>query len=135
MADEIQLPKEVNDLVEKIGSVVAPGDVDVYRSVREIDDKSYKLRTVISSWEGQQREERRLRRGYATWLLVALLLQMFLVDLAFFLIGYKQISVDRWVADAFIIGVFGEVAGMTLIVVKYLFPDTGSQLLKLIEKL
>lgn len=135
MADEEKLPKEVDELVAKIGRAVTSGDVDVYRHVREIEDKSYKIRTIVSSWEGQQKEERQLRRGYAKWLLVALLAQMFLVDVAFFLIGCGLISVDRWVAESFIIGVFGEVATMTLIVVKYLFPETGSQILSLIEKL
>lgn len=135
MAEQLQLPEEVKQLVAKVGSAVTSADVDVYRSVREIEDKSFKVRTVMGAWEGQQREERQLRRGYAKWLLIALLAQMFVVDIAFFLIGWSVITVDRWVAEAFILGVFGQVSAMTLIVIKYLFPETGSQILSLIEKL
>jgi len=135
MADEPQLPDELQKVVAKVGGPVGSADVDVFRSVREIQDRSYKLRTIISAWERQQEEERNLRRGYAKGLLIALLIQMFLVDLAFFLIGWSFITIDRWVAETFILGVLGEVAAMTLIVVKYLFPETGSQVLSLIEKL
>lgn len=135
MSDGIQLPEDVRRLVAGIGGVITPADVDVYRSVRDIEDKSYKVRTVVTAWEGQQREERRLRRGYATWLLIAVFAQMVVADMAFFLLGAGVISVDKWVADTFIIAVFGQIAAMATIVVKYLFPDTGAQIVKLIEKL
>ena len=135
MAGAPQIPPELQDLVAVVGEVVTPEDVDAYRSVREIADKSYKIRTIVAAWEGQQREDRQLRRSYATWLLIALSVQMLIVDVAFFLLAAGIIGVDRWVAQTFIISVFGEIAAMTLIVVKYLFPETSSHVLKLIEKL
>lgn len=135
MTHQIELPEEVRQVVADIGAVVTPDEVDVYRNVQEITDKSYKLHTVVAAWEGQQNEERKLRSGYAKWLLVALSAQMVVVNVVFFLLAVGVLVVAPAIANAFIIGVFAEIAGMTLIVVKYLFPEAGSQVAKLIEKL
>lgn len=76
----------------------------------------------MASWEKQQSDERDLRNRYAKWLVIALFIQIAIINIAFFLIGFGLLTVERWVASSFIVGVFFEVTGMTLVVVRYLFP-------------
>lgn len=135
MSDVGTIPETLKNHVLGVGGEVRPEDVDVYGRLREIQDKSYKLRTVLEAWERQQSEERALRQGYAKKILIALFVQMGLVNVAFFAIGLGWLVVEEWVANTFIMAVFGEIAAMGLIVIKYLFPKVGSDVLGLIEKL
>ena len=59
------IPKELREKVEAIGAPVTSADLDVYRTLREAEDKRIKLQTVLAAWEGQNREERAMRRQYA----------------------------------------------------------------------
>ncbi len=109
-------------LVESIGKPATNEDVTIYERVRRIEDASYELRTIVASWEKQQSDERDLRNRYAKWLVIALFIQVAIINIAFFLIGFGLLTVERWVASSFIVGVFVEVTGMTFVVVRYLFP-------------
>jgi hypothetical protein len=133
--DESILPASLKDKVIEIGSAVSLQDVATYGQLQEIQDKSFRMRTVVNAWERQQTSERELRSRYAKWLLISLSVQMMFVNVAFFMIGLGYLSVEKWVATTFILTVFGEVAAMTLIVVKYLFPEGASAVLALIERL
>ena len=130
-----ELPEKFHGVVDAIGSEVQHEDIDTWQRVRETEDRSHKLRTVLQVWEGQQNEERSLRRSYARTLVWILIAQVALVNLAFFAIGFERIAVEQWVAVTFIMAVFGEIAAMVLVVVKYLFTDVASDVLRLIEKL
>lgn len=109
-------------LVESLGKPATNEDVTIYERVRRIEDESYELRTIVASWEKQQSDERDLRNRYAKWLVIALFIQIAVINIAFFLMGFGLITVERWVASSFIVGVFVEVTGMTFVVVRYLFP-------------
>jgi hypothetical protein len=135
MSKTLNIPDALKNRIIGVGGEVRPEDVDVFGRIREIEDKSYKLRTVLDAWERQQSEERALRQGYAKKILIALFVQMGLVNIAFFAVGFRWIAVEPWVANTFIMAVFGEIAAMALIVIKYLFPAVGSDVLSLIEKL
>jgi hypothetical protein len=76
-----------------------------------------------------------MRKTYATALLAGLGVQMLLVNAAFFLIGFKLLQVEQWIANTFIMAVFAEIAGMTFFVIKYLFPKVSSDVLATLEKL
>ena len=134
-SDETGLMELGRHMIREVGEPVTSDDVDTYRQLREIEDKSYKLRTVIVAWERQQTEERRLRRCYAGWLLFLLYLQVIVVNTGFFLIGLKYLVIEEWVAKTFIIAVFAEIAAITLVVVRYLFPKGANNLPNIIEKL
>jgi hypothetical protein len=102
--------------------------------VQDVKDKSHAIRAMVGAWKKQQDEERRLRARYATWLLAAMSFQVLCLIAAFFLIGTGVLHVDQWVATAFMVGIFSEVAAMTLIVVKYLFPPVPHDIAGLLEK-
>jgi len=135
MGEALPIPDALKSRIIGVGGEVQPKDVDVYGRLREIEDRSYKLRTVLDAWERQQSEERALRQGYAKKILIALLAQMGLVNMAFFALGFRWLSAEPWVANTFIMAVFGEIAAMALVVIKYLFPKVGSDVLSIIEKL
>ena len=136
MADELEvnraLRENVNAIVE---GPVTSEQVDTYGKLREIEDKSKKARVLLDAWERQHNEERNLRKHYAAWLLFALLLQMLFVNLSFFLIGIEYLKIEQWVAQTFIVSVFGEIAAMVFWIVKFLFPKVSADVLTVVEKL
>ena len=127
--------KHAKSMVAEIGSAVTSDDIDTYRQLREIEDRSYKLKIVLDAWKAQKREERKWRNIYAGVLLGFLFIQIIVVNVSFFLIGAGKLEIEKWVANTFIIAVFGEAASMTLVIVRYLFPKTGDEFPKIIEGL
>jgi len=123
---------------EKVLSIGEPltnsGQIDDYERLEGIRNRSQKLQIILTTWETQQTEERNLRKTYAKWLLIALFTQIVLINAAFFLIGFGFMVVERWVATIFIVAVFFEISALLLVIVNYLFPKVGSELIKLLEK-
>ena len=132
---QFDIPPQFRRFTETIGSSVSPEEIEPWARLREVEDRSYRLRTLVQAWEHQQREERRLRRDYASRLLWIWIVQALAVNLSFALIGLRILVVDQWVASAFILSVFAELVGMVLIVMRYLFPKGGDSLLNLLERL
>lgn len=139
-ADTTQQPASVPEtwlpLVTEVGrEITTTEDLEVYERRSAVDNTARKLSTLLNAWSTQQTEERALRRAFANWILGGLLVQMALVNLSFFAIGFKLLTVDKWVATSFILAVLTEIVAMANVVVKYLFPKPGTELLNLIEKL
>lgn len=130
-----ELPEDVRREVESVGTVVTSDQLDNYGRLKEIENKSHKIKTVLDAWQNQQSEERALRRSFAKLLLTAVFVQIALVNISFFAIGLKYLTVDKWVATSFILAVLADVVAMATIVIKYLFPKPGAEVLELIEKL
>lgn len=131
-----ELPLSLRDKVLSIGRPLhSSRDIDHLERMEDIRNRSRKIKTVLNAWETQQKEERGLRRTYANYLLVALFLQILLINAAFFAIGAGYLVVEKWVATTFIMAVFFEVVALVLVIVKYLFPKVGSEVLSLIEKM
>lgn len=126
------------DLKEKIISIgeslTDSSQIDDYEKLERIRNRSQKLQIILNTWETQQTEERNLRKTYAKWLLIALFTQIILINAAFFFIGFGFMTVEKWVATTFIVAVFLEISALLLVVVNYLFPKVGSELIKLLEK-
>ena len=135
MARPGQPPSSLTERVESLGVPVTSEEVDTYGRYREIEDRSFRLRTVVSAWESQQTEERHLRRSYGTAILIALCVQTLLVDVVFILIGVGKIAISQWVANIFIVSVFGQIVGLAVVVVRHLFPQASSEILRLIERI
>ena len=116
------LSPDARRLIESIGSTVTNEDIAIYERIRRIEDSSYRLRTVVEAWEKQQTEERNLRSRYAKWLVIVLSLQVVVINIAFFLIGFGLINIEEWVASSFIVSALLEISSMIFVVVRYLFP-------------
>ena len=48
--------EDLPDEIIEIGDPITPADIDTYGRLREIQDRSFRLRTVINAWERQQKE-------------------------------------------------------------------------------
>ncbi len=127
--------RDARSKISEVGHLVTSDDVDTYRQFREIQDKSHKLNIVLDAWKVQKKEERKLRNIYAGLMLAFLLIQILIVNVGFFLIGLGYLEIERWIANTFIIAVFGEVASMALVIVRYLFPKAGDEFSRIVEKL
>ena len=132
---QFDILSELRQFAETVGSSLSTENIEPWARLREVEDRSYRLRTLVQTWEQQQGEERQLRRDYASRLLWIWVVQALVVNIAFALLGLNVLVVDQWVANAFILSVFAELVGMVLIVMRYLFPKDGDSLLKLIERL
>ena len=129
----IELPESIKPLVLSVGAKVTSAELSNYATLRTIEDRSFKIRTLVNAWEHQHTEERDLRKTYGRWILVGLLAQMISVNLAFYLIGFGVMKVEVWMANSFIMAVFGEIAAMSFFVIKHLFPKVESELLEHLE--
>ncbi|UOQ74036.1 hypothetical protein [Hymenobacter cellulosilyticus] len=65
----------------------------------------------------------------------ALAFQILLVNTCFFLIGFNVLHVDADLSKIFVLAVFAEIVSMVLIVLRYLFPQVGTEFLQLIKEL
>lgn len=129
-----QVPDSLKDKVRSVGPRVSSRDVDTYGRLREIQDRSHRVRAIVKAWKDQQAQDRKLREKYAHWLLVALAVQAALANLAFVLLGLGLLVVEPWTARSFLLAVFAEIAALVLLVVKYLFTPPGDTILKYLDE-
>ena len=137
MADDPEpgkAPDALKAKVRQVGRPVSAEDIDGYGQLRAIADRSHRLRTIVKAWKDQQTQDRELRGEYARWLLVALAVQAVVVNVAFVLLGCGVLNVDPWTARAFILAVFGEIAALVLVVVRYLFVPPDESILRYLDE-
>ena len=101
----------IDPYIVGIGSRVTSDDIDTYDRLEQLASRS-----------AVQRSERTLRLTYGWALLILLSVEIVSVLTIAFLIGFKVIELDRWVATAFIGGTFTQVSGLAFLIVRYLFP-------------
>lgn len=132
----LTLPDSIKRYVEEVGAKINAGDVDAYGQLVEFHTKADRLDRLLTAWETQQNEERKLRKSYVKYLKWSLAIQGTLVNLAFFLIGVEVLEVEEWVAATFIGAVFAELTAMTFVVLRFLFPssDTSPRQFTKLEK-
>lgn len=75
-----------------------------------------------------------MREKYARWLMAALAIQAVLVNLVFVLIGFSVMTFEPWTARTFIMSVFGEIAALVLLVVKYLYTPSSDKILDYLDE-
>lgn len=118
---EIEVPDNLRKLVIEVHRPVTSEDVDVYGRMQAIEDLSRHYRILLRAWAKQQDQDREMRRKYATWLMLAMALQVVFIDVVYVLMGSGVLTVEPWTARTFIMAVFAEIAALVLWVVKYLF--------------
>ena len=101
----------ISPYIVGIGSRVTSDDIDTYDRLEQ-----------LASRATGQRSERTLRLTYGWALLILLSVEIVSVLVIAFLIGFKAIELDRWVATTFIGGTFTQVSGLAFLIVRYLFP-------------
>lgn len=130
---EPQLPDALRALVKDIGRPVTSADVDTYGRLKEIHDRSYRVRVIVKAWKDQQTQDRKMREQYARWLMLAMAVQAVIVNVAFVLMGFGLLTVEPWTARTFIMAVFAEIAALVLLVVKYLYTPSTDKILDYLD--
>ncbi len=135
MADPEQLPvkREVRG-VEKVGRAVTSKQIDHLGRLQDIQERGKHHRTIINTWKNQQNQDRSMRKLYATWLMIAMSVQIVAINLIFVLIGCSILKFEPWTANTFVMAVFAEISALALLVVRYLFPATSDRVLELIDR-
>lgn len=134
MATKDRLPAAVQPVVEKIGKPVTSAEIDEIGKLQDIRERSRHHRTIVRAWKQQQDQDRKMRKTYATWLLLAMSAQIVAIHIIFILIGTGGLEFQQWTTNTFVMSVFAEVSAMALLVVKYLFPATSDKVLDLIDR-
>ncbi len=129
-----QVPDTLKNLVQNVGEPVSSADVDSYGKLRQIEDRSHQVRTIIKAWKDQQAQDRKMRERYANYLIFAMGLQALVMNVIFVLIGCGALTFEPWTARTFIVSVFAEIASMVLIVVKYLFTPSSDKVLQFLSE-
>lgn len=127
-------PEKLRDLVRDVVSApVSPSDVDSYGKLRQIQDRSHRLRTIVKAWKDQQTQDRKMRARYASYLIMAMGVQTLVVNIIFILMGCGVLTFEPGTAKTFFLSVFAEIASMVLLVVKYLFTPSSDRVLQLLR--
>ncbi len=139
MPSKEKLPAQIQRVAEQIGVVevgepVKDDRIDAIGKLQDIQERGKHHRTIINVWKQQQDQDRKMRKLYATWLMIAMSLQVIAINVIFILIGSGMLKFEQWTANTFVMAVFAEVSALVLLVVKYLFPATSDRLLELIDR-
>jgi hypothetical protein len=134
MAAKDKLPATIRQVVEKVGKPVTSEDIDAIGKLREIEERRKRHRTIVGAWKQQQEEDRKMRKTFATWLMVVMSVQIIGINIIFILMRLGFLKVEPWTANTFVMSVFAEVSALVLLVVKYLFPTTSDKILDLIDR-
>ena len=135
MPEPTSLPETLRALVKSIDTPVSSDDIDTYTRLRDVEDRSHRVRTILAAWSNQQQHDREMRQRYASWLAWIMSAQLLVLNVAFILVGIGTLRLDKWTVNLFVVSVFGEIVALTVIVVKYLFPTTSDKLLDLLRHL
>jgi hypothetical protein len=139
MAGKEKLPAKIQEAfagagVEKVGGPVTSEQIDAIGKLQDIQERGKHHRTIVAAWKQQQEQDRKLRKLFATWLMVAMSVQVVAIYVIFVLIGCGLLKFEEWTANTFVMSVFAEVGGLVLLVVKYLFPATSDKILDLVDR-
>src|SRR5438105_3981457 len=91
-----QVPDTLKNLVQDVGKPVSSSDVDSYGKLRQIQDRSHQIRTIVKAWKDQQVQDRNMRERYATYLIVAMAMQALVVNGVFVLMGCGVLTFEAW---------------------------------------
>lgn len=123
----------VSDYVTQLFSELHTGDLNTLEKLYYLDNHGQKMAVILDSWEKQQSEERRLRKFYATVLLVGVFSQMVFIDVLVCLLGRGVLVLEKWVVSSVIFTVFLEIMGLVAVVIQYLFPKKDGEFLRIIK--
>jgi hypothetical protein len=116
-----------------VRSPVTPDQIDSYAQISQVERENARHAAILEAWKTQHGQEINLRERYAFFLLGLMAVQVLLVNIAFFLIGFGYMTIDEWTARTFMMAVFAELAAMTFWIVKYLFPPATKSILELLK--
>lgn len=100
--------------------------VDEFTKKWDLNDK------IIALFANKREDDEKLKRHYAVWLIIILVVQLICLNTWFVLKGCGVFSIDDTTFNIFITGGILEVFVLVKIIVTYLFKDDLSDLLKIL---
>ncbi len=70
-----------------------------------------------------RRADRKLKKTYACFLLLILVVQLTVMNIVFWRTGSGYLSFEKWTLDLYMAGTLAEVFGVVLVITKHLFPN------------
>lgn len=113
-------------VVASIGDELTPEKARLAITLQDARSKTEVLRAVLNTWLSHTDQERSLRKSYASWLLCLFAIEVIAALVLFILLGAGVLVVSDWIATAFFVSVFTEVAACATLVTRSLFPATNS---------
>lgn len=71
------------------------------------------------------KEDITLKRRYGNGLLIALAIQLFIMNVIFALVGFSILKYEEWALHLYVTGTLLEIFALVLVVTKYLFPQSS----------
>lgn len=102
------------------------------QTVDEIANKWKINNKIMTLFAEKIEQDTKLKSRYAIWLIVVLIVQLIALNTWFVLMGLNIIKIENSTFNIFITGGLAEVFILIRVIVKYLFNDNLSELLKLI---
>ena len=137
MVAKDKLPIKIQEVAQRVGveevrEPVTSEQINNIGKLQDIHERAKHHRTIVNAWKNQQDQDRKMRKLYATWLMVVMSIQIVAINVIFILIGCKVLMFEPWTANTFVMAVFTEIGALVLLVVKYLFPATSDKILELL---
>ena len=129
-----QLPESFRALLKDPDRPISAEDVATYGKLREIEDRSHRLRAIVKAWRISKPKTANSVEKMFHLLMIAMAIQAVFINIAFLLIGFGLLVVEPWTARTFMMAVFAEMAAIGCLVVKYLSPLPGDAIFKYLDE-
>ncbi|WP_295156306.1 hypothetical protein [Selenomonas sp. AE3005] len=91
--------------------------------------KLYILDKIINTWQTKHSADIELRKVYAKWLFVLLVIETVAVFVIVFITGFKRMEFDEWTFRVFIGSVYAQIVGAVYVMIRYLFSKDSHVIL------
>ncbi|QIL89927.1 hypothetical protein GNX18_09290 [Microbulbifer sp. SH-1] len=128
MTVDIEEKQKAEDALSKIKSAVSKPDKKRAEALTQLKGKLAsgtvtKVDPLVQSQLDDSQNDRELKKRYANYFIWILVGQLFAMNLAFILVGFKWMEFERYELELYLAGTLAEVFGIVLIITKNLFPN------------
>lgn len=128
MTVDIEEKEKAEDALSKIKSAVSKPDKKRAEALTQLKGKLAsgtvtKVDPLVQSQLDDSQNDRELKKRYANYFIWILVGQLFAMNLAFILVGFKWMEFERYELELYLAGTLAEVFGIVLIITKNLFPN------------
>lgn len=102
------------------------------QTIDEVASKWQMNNKIVDMFSDKMKQDTDLKKKYANWLVKILIIQLVLLNIWFFLKGKGELEFSDITFNIFVSGGIAEVFLLVRVIVKYLFSDNLSELLKMV---
>ena len=118
---------ELNDIYSSLNKTeLIKKDKNSHESLDEASQRLKYDGEVIHTFTENAKDDRRLKKIYAIWLMLFFLIQLITFNVVFILAGCKVLNYSENTFNIYVTGGLIEIVSLVVIIVKYLFKDNIS---------